>query len=202
MSTKQVVHDWLLEHQPEAASHDEANCSFCVEKASTEEKRVAEDKIFTQEQHDQLLAAAVEKGISEATSKMDAEVLRLNEQVEALEATISDKDTKVTELETAIAERDEAARLAEVGSERVDLVKAKANFTDEQLEARKEQWAKMEEDEFKAYLEDIETVAKASQKDGKVPDSMFEGTRDTASEGSEVSVLKALLSGDLAGIGG
>ena len=201
MDKNRVVHDWLLEHKPEAANHDSGNCSFCVEKASTEEKSVAEDKIFTQEQHDQLLDAAVEKAVAEATSKMDAEVLRLNEQVEALTADVTDKDEKITEMETAIAERDEATRLAEVGASRVELVKAKANFTDEQLEARKESWAKMEEDEFNSYLEDIEAVAKAS-KQTSVPESIFEGTRETASEGSELSVLKGILSGDLAGIEG
>lgn len=201
MNTNRVVHDWLLEHKPEAANHDAMNCSFCVEKASTEENKVAEDKIFTQEQHEQLLAAAVESAISEATSKMDAEVLRLNEQVEELTKATEGKDEEIDTLKKSIEERDETDRLAKVGAERKDLVKAKAAFTDEQLDARMEQWAKMDEDEFKAYLEDIETVAKASKSD-KTPESIFEGIRETAAEGDEMAVLKGIFSGDLAGLGG
>lgn len=201
MNTNRVVHDWLLEHKPEAANHDAANCSYCVEKASTEEKKVAEDKIFTQEQHEQLVATAVEHAISEATSKMDAEVLRLSEQVEALEKSSTEKDEEIATLKASIEERDEQDRLAKVGAERRDLVKAKANFTDEQLDERVEQWAKMDDDAFKAYLEDIEAVAKATKTD-KTPDSVFEGLRDTASEGDELAVLKGILSGNLQGLGG
>lgn len=201
MNTNRVVHDWLLEHKPEAANHDATNCSFCVEKASTEENKVAEDKIFTQEQHEQLLAAAVESAISEATSKMDAEVLRLNEKVEELEMATEGKDQTIDELKASIEERDEKARLAELAAERRELVRAKANFTDEQLDARAESWAKMEEDEFNAYLEDIEAVAKASKSD-TTPPSIFESTRETASEGDELAVLKGILSGNLAGMGG
>lgn len=200
MSENQVVHDWLLKHKPETANHDAKACSFCSDKASNEEEKVAEEKIFTQEQYEQLLAAAVEKAVAEATTKMDGEVLTLNDQLKALEESVKEKDEKIDELQKANEERDENDRLATLGTERVDLVKAKANFSDEQIQARKDAWAKMSEEDFKAYLDDIELVAKASEKKSGPPPSKFDGTRESAHEGTELEALKALLNGDLASV--
>ena len=56
----QRKHDLLMEMRPDDASHDSALCMYCTVKAS-EEETVADDPvaIFTQEQHEQLLATAV-----------------------------------------------------------------------------------------------------------------------------------------------
>ena len=183
MSESQIVHDWLKANQPEGASHDETACSFCSDKASNEEEQVAEEKIFTQEQHEQLLASAVERAVAEATTKTDEEVLRLNDQVKGLETTVEEKDEKIDELQKSAEEREEAERLSTLAAERVELVKAKAKFTDEQVEARKDGWAKMSEEDFKAYLEDIEAVAKASEKKSDLPETIFDGTRELRPRG-------------------
>lgn len=192
MNTDRVIHDWLLEHKPEAASHDEANCSFCKREIASEQEEdvTAEQKIFTQEQHEQLLTSAAEKAATEATAKVDQEILRLNEQLEEAQKALTERDEKITELSEEISQRDEAARLAEVASERTKLVRAAANFSDEQVEERQERWAKMSEEDFGAYLEDLRSVAKAPEGEENVPETKFDGTRETAGEkGTEKSVI-------------
>lgn len=197
MSNDRVIHDWLLERKPEGASHDKAACSFCnVEIASEQEEDVtADQKIFTQEQHEQLLASAVEKAATEASAKVDAEILRLNEQLEEAQAALTASSEEVEALKAQIAEREEADRLAEVASKRVELVRAVANFTDEQITERTERWSKMSEEEFTSYLDDLRAVAKAPAEEENVPKTKFNGTRETAGDkGSEKSVVKDFFS--------
>lgn len=192
MSNERVIHDWLLEHKPEAANHDESQCSFCNKEIASEQEEdvTAETKIFTQEQHEQLLASAVEKAATEASAKVDGEILRLNEQLEEAQAALSTRETEIEGLKAQIAEREEAERLAEVASERTKLVRAVANFTDEQIAERTERWAKMSDEEFDGYLDDLRAVAKAPTEEKEVPESGFNGTRETAGDkGSEKSVV-------------
>ena len=194
MDKNRIAHDWLLEHRPEGAEHDEDSCPYCKREAASEkEEDKVSDKIFTQDQHEALLSAAVEKATAEAVAKVDAEILRLNEQLEQALADLESEKAKVAELEAEIAERDEKARLEALATERAKLVRAVANFSDEQIEARRESWAKMSEEDFEVYLEDIKAVASASGKEGG-PKSDFDGTRETAGdEGSGLKVLQEFL---------
>lgn len=193
MSNDRVIHDWLLEHKPEGASHDPDECSFCKREIASEQEEgvTAETKIFTQEQHEQLLASAVEKASTEASASADKELLRLNEQLEEAQAALTQRDEEIEGLKAQIAEREQADRLAEVASERIKLVRAVANFTDEQIDERSERWAKMSEEDFESYLDDLREVAKAAPGEEKeVPETKFNGTRETAGEkGSEKSVV-------------
>lgn len=191
MDREKVIHDWMLEKKPAAASHDTQSCQFCNTTDQEKDKVAEGDKIFTQEQHEALLATAIEKAKAEAVSVADAELLKLNASVAAFEQTESEKDAKIADLEAKLAARDEEDRLNALAAERVALVKAEANFNDEQIEARKVTWAKMSEDDFKAYLEDIGVVAKASKQESKEAGDSFDGTRQTAGENnSEVDVIK------------
>jgi len=199
----QRKHDLLMEMRPDGAQHDSAKCMYCTVKAS-EEGTVAEDqKIFTQEQHEQLLASAVEKASVEARATADAEVLSLNEQLEAATKAKDDAERALADLEAKIAERDEADRLAALIGERVDAVKAVADFSDEQIEKRKESWSKMDEDAFAVYLEDLQAVAEISAKaheegEGEgTPKTKFDGTRTTAGKDEEEDVLRGFFSTDL-----
>ena len=161
--TDQQKHDLLMEMRPDGAVHDGAVCMYCTNKAS-EEENVADDPvaIFTQEQHEQLLATAVEKATVEARTSADAEVLSLNEQLEAAKTAADESASTITELETAAADRVEAERLAVLEGERVDAVAAVVEFSDEQIETRKEAWTNMSVEDFDAYLDDIRAVAKAA----------------------------------------
>ncbi len=186
MNDEQAVHDLLLANKPDGAEHDPLACGFCTKKASKEEEDdVTDAAVFTTEQHEALLASAIEEASKAAVATADAEILTLNEQLDAAKAQLEEQTTKVTELETTISDRAEEVRLEELAGERVAAVKAVANFTDEQVEERKESWAKMSEEDFEAYLADIQVVAKAAveKKTEAPPKTSFDGTRATAGEG-------------------
>lgn len=197
MDTDRIVHDWLLEHRPDGAEHDADQCPFCAREAASEkEEEKVSDKIFTQEQHEALLSAAVEKATAEAVAKVDAEILRLNEQLEQAQAELEAHKKRVAELEAAAEERAEKDRLEALATERAKLVRAVAKFSDEQIEARRMAWAQMSEEDFEAYIEDIKAVSAAAAKegDGAPAKSAFDGTRETAgAEGSDFDVIAKFL---------
>lgn len=201
MDNDKLIHDWLLEHRPEGAEHDGSTCRHCANASPTQEEDVTtEQKIYTQEVMDSLVESAVEKALSEATVKSDAEVLRLNEELDTAQKEIAARDAKIEELTSELAERDEHDRLEAVAAERVELVQAAANFSDEQISNRREAWSKMSSDDFEAYLEDLRAISKAPATEE--PKSKFEGTRATAGDkGSEKSVVSKFFetSLDLAG---
>lgn len=200
-----MIHDLLLEMKPESASHDEDKCPICsIQARASQEEDVAEP-IFSEEQHQQLVASAVEKATEEIRSEHDAELLRLNEQLKQAEESATAKDEKISELEAQISEREEQERLEQLANERADQVKAVATFSEEQIEARKMSWAKKDEEEFEALLKDYEEIAKASAQPGEEkeetpPKSNFNGTRETAGEEGEGTVLASFFETGLAAV--
>lgn len=198
MSEKEL-HDLLLEKKPEGAKHDEDKCPICLAGEISQEEKVAE---ITQEQHEALLEAAVEKAKSELSSNHDAEVLSLNEQLSTAKDEIESLKARISEFETQEAEREEEARLNALADERAELVRAaEVNFSDEQIEARKLQWAKKDEEEFAALLEDYKEVAKAAVPEsngGGAPKSkVLTGTRETAGDDTTPNALEAFFGADL-----
>jgi len=202
--TEKDIHDFLLANRPEGAAHDVTSCGFCTATASDQEENVSADqKIFTQEQHEQLLASAVEKAVGETTVSTDGEILRLNGQLEEAKTALVERDTAITELNSKIAAREEEDRLNVLTDERVEQVKAVASFSDEQIEARKAGWAKMDPEVFASVLEDYAAVAKAAVEPKSpttdLPKTSFDGTRQTAGEAStEVGVVERFFSDGLA----
>lgn len=187
------LHNLLLEKKPEGAEHDESKCPVCLIGEISEEEKVAE---ITQEQHEALLEAAVEKAKSELASDHDAEILSLNEQLSQAKEEKEALEARIAEFETQEKQREEEARLEALAEERVELVRAaEVNFSDEQIESRKDQWAKMDEEEFNTLLEDYKEVAQAavseakSNGDGK-PNSSFTGTRETAGDKTTPNALE------------
>jgi hypothetical protein len=199
--TDQQKHDLLLEMRPDGANHDEAVCMHCTRKASEEENVANEDQaIFSQEQHEQLMATAVEKATTEATAEADAEVLSLNAKLVDATKAMEDTILKVDTLEQAIADATELERLSVLEGERVAAVEAVVNFSEEQIAKRKESWAKMSVEDFDSYLEDIQEVATASAKpkEENAPKTEFSGVRATAGdEGTELSVVKTFFNSGL-----
>lgn len=190
MSEKEL-HDLLLKEKPEGAQHDSDKCPIClVREASQEEKEVAE---ITQEQHEALLDTAVEKAKTEVRTSVDAEILSLNEQLAQAKEDIESKDETIAELQARIDAREESDRLSALAEERVELIRAAdVNFSDEQIEARKESWASMAEEDFTALLEDYKAVAtaKVQSNEEKPPKSSFSGTRETAGESTGPKALR------------
>lgn len=162
------------------------------------------DAIYTHEQHEQLVSAAVEKATDEAKVEADAEILRLNEQLKQAEEKATVAEAKAAELEASISDRDEADRLAELADERAELVKAAVDFSDEQIEARKMSWANKTEDEFNALVEDykaaVESAKVSGEKDDTPPPSDFDGTRQTAGENTGPEALEEFFGAGLAAV--
>lgn len=186
------LHNLLLEKKPEGAEHDESKCPICLVGETSEEEKVAE---ITQEQHEALLEAAVEKAKSELASDHDAEILSLNEQLSQAKEEKEALEARIAEFEAQEQQREEEARLEALADERVELVRAaEVNFSDEQIESRKGQWAKMDEEEFNALLEDYKEVAKAAAEgsggENKPPKSGFTGTRETAGDQTTPNALE------------
>lgn len=177
----------LLGIKPEGAEHDSANCPFCTSKqvASSQEEEVSE-KLYNQEQLDALVASSVEKATTELRASVDAETLALNERLENAEKALAERDAKIADLEAVIAEREEQDRLNTLADERARLVKAAVNFDDEQIASRKLFWAKMPDEAFASYLEDMKAVrSSASDKKDDIPESEFDGTREVAAENEQ-----------------
>jgi len=201
------LHDLLLEGKPEGADHDQDKCPICskVKETASQEENVTDEAIFTTEQHEQLLSAAVENAKGEATAEADAEVLRLNEQLKQAEGKAEAAETKVAGLETSISDRDEAERLDTLADVRAELVKKAVNFSDEQIEARKESWAKKDDEEFEALVEDYKAAAEAAtaksgNKDEGKPKSKFDGIRQTAGDDTGPEALKEFFHTGLAAV--
>lgn len=198
--TAQEIHDQLMAQKPEGASHDQESCTFCNQQENPSKEDKLAEAIFTQEQHEQLLAAAVEKAQQSATTDADAEILALNEKLQAAENDLKSRDEEITQLKGEISSRDEKDRLDKLAGERVEKVKEVANFSEEQLDARKEKWAKMEDEDFEALLEDYKAVSVPVEQSGekKREKSSFNATRETAGEGGEGDALAGFFSSGLA----
>ncbi len=200
------LHDLLLASKPEGAIHEKDKCPICASGVSTasQEENVDEAK-FTQEQLDALVSAAVEKATDEATADSDAETLRLNEQLKQAEEKAEAAETQVSELETSISDQVEAIRLAELADTRAELVKTAVNFSDEQIEARKESWSKKTDEEFDALVEDYKAAAEAAtakseeNEEGK-PKSKFDGTRITAGDNTGPDSVKTFFETGLSAV--
>lgn len=199
MTKEKIIHDFLLDNRPEGSEHSVDDCVHCVEKAShdKEEEGMA-DATITQEAHEALLESAVAKAKAETNdavrAEVDAEVLALNGELATANEKIESLEAELATLRKDIEDREEAARIEALAVERVELVKAVASFSDEQIEKRRNDWASMSEDSFGSYIEDLRAVA-SKPKDNKGGEKKHEidGTRETASEeGYAVSGIFAI----------
>ncbi len=200
------LHNLLLEGKPEGASHEKDKCPICSSRATaSQEENVEAEAIFTTEQHEQLLSAAVEKATETAQTDFDAEILRLNEQVKQADEKTEVAETKFSTLETSNSERDEAERLSTLADVRAELVKAAVNFDDEQIDSRKESWATKTEEEFDSLLEDYKAAAtaavtKSKEKEEKPPKTKFDGTRITAGDETGPTALSEFFGQNLTAV--
>ena len=160
------------------------------------------DSIYSQEQVDSLVAAAVDKTVGEVTTELDKELVQVRAELEQAQETITTRDAEIVTLNTDITDRDEASRLAELGDERVALVTEVASFTDEELAQRKSRWASMSDEDFTETLADFKAISEAASvsddsddDDDGDPETALDITRELASEDDEdASVLGTFLS--------
>jgi hypothetical protein len=176
--TGKELHDLLLANKPQEAHHDAESCPHCDPQGEPSQEATMADAIFTVEQHEKLLAAAVDEARAAATAAVDAEVLKLNETLAKAESDLAAKDAEIMDLRSKIEAAAEQERLSALETDRVKVVASVANFTDEQIEARKARWAKMSEDEFAAMLDDYRAIA--SEVPATTRTTSFDQTRATA----------------------
>ncbi len=121
------------------------------------------DPVLNQEQHEALVASAVEAAVTETQTEVEAEVLRLTTELDEANTALAGSQEKVSELETANVEREQLADEAELADTRAKLVSEIAAFTDEQLEVRKESWGKLTEEEFDSQLASYQEIVDAAK---------------------------------------
>lgn len=197
------IHDLLLQKMPTSASHESGTCPFCANvEAASEEEKVSAEKIYSQEQLDSVLKAAVDVAVADAKKEADAELLQANSELEALKASVATHEARIKDFESEIEQREEQERIEALATDRVKEIRVVASFTDEQVDARKERWAKMTEDDFKALIEDYREIASGrASNEGTKKSSLFDGTRQTAGENNtELGAVRQLLG--LAPVGG
>lgn len=183
--TGKELHDLLLENKPEDASHDSGTCQHCDPQGQPSQEANVTEAIFTKEQHEQLLSAAVEEARQKATADVDAEVLSLNERLTKAEADLAAKETEIGDLRSQIEAAAEEVKLQALADTRSKEVASVTTFNQDQLEARKARWAGMSEEDFNATLDDYKAIA---EKPSIARESAFDQTRP-ATESTEVESL-------------
>jgi hypothetical protein len=199
------LHAEVLALMPEGASHDRSSCPFCAETARLSEDPPAGDagrsdipddtdrteggstpavdvERITQETHEALVRAAVEKATSDIAQERDrlraqldtltteydavkAEAAGLTEEAERLTKELDDATVQLqvtneakAGLETQLAEREQAAKLAEQATARASQVRNLGLFTEEQIVERAGRWAAVEDQEWAERIEEWKTV--------------------------------------------
>lgn len=163
------LHDALLEHKPEGASHDDTTCPVCLAataETAKEEANVAGDetRTFTEAEHLAVLSDAVRR--ETATLQTEKETLStekaaLESRVDTLEAEkavlITERDNAVTELANFKAEQAEKETAEARKEDRLAKAKAAADhlpddfFTPE----RAARWAEMSDEVFETACADL-----------------------------------------------
>lgn len=190
-TTKELHDEILVKVLEQGLEHDSSSCKHCKEVASQQEEEVSEDKIYDQNALDALIAAEVEKAVSEASAELTSELDETRAANEALTSALEASKTEVEDLKTQIESRDEAARLTDLSNARAEQVREAKLFNEEQIEERKDTWAKMDEGAFEALLKDYSLVVETAQavEDNKKVSTKVDLTRETAGEeGTESSV--------------
>lgn len=178
-------HDRLMEIKPEDASHDASACLFCTDveaaSASTTEGGSVEDKTYTEDEHNAVLAqvADLEAKVAELTkaaegSVVDSKVAEVKAEMETqladlqakLDAAVLEAEAVKTKHEAFVAELEqiEAARVgaeeAETRkTERVAAAKEVASFPDAYLEDNAERFAAMSDEAWETTLEGWRAIA-------------------------------------------
>jgi hypothetical protein len=184
-----VLHDQLLAGRPEGADeHDEANCPLCAKEAEPTNDTIpggSMPETFSQEELDAAITAAnsslqtrlaeleaqvresnVTSAVAAAVAEKDTEISGLQSQLDAAEAARTAAENRLTETEqfwaAAIREREEADLFAARRDERVAQAKEAGGFTDEYLAANGDRYAAMNDEDFKARLDEWRVIAAKS----------------------------------------
>lgn len=178
------VHDALLAVMPEGESH--APCELCSVGVSNEtaaenaapanrKEDNSMDPIYTQEQADSLIEAAVTKANETASvelastveakdtriAELEAEVASLQEKRDQDQVELAAAQARVTELETEIASREQEVAKEARKAERLAAVTELKVFSEKYVSENVARWVEMDEEQFASYLKDVAEMASA-----------------------------------------
>lgn len=176
------MHDLALAEKPEGAEHDKVACPICTDTASTDRPDQATGgenvETFTKEQHEQALAEAlkplqdeiaslkaaqaddaVKEAVAAAKAESAEEIARLTGELDAAQIEKNEFEAFKTELAELEAAEQAAAEREGRKAERIEKVKEVAKFDDDQIAAKADRWADMDEADFASLVEDYKLVA-------------------------------------------
>jgi regulator of replication initiation timing len=110
------------------------------------------------------LAAKLEE-LTTSTATLTEDNSRLNRELDAAQVALKTAADEVASLKDESAKREEAARLADIASKRVEQVKAMNLFEAEYVEKKSEEWASMADSDWAERLEEWQTLKPASVSD-------------------------------------
>lgn len=177
-------HDLLLAFKPEGATHDSASCQFCPDAAAAEhqeETTLTEQEIQAMQadlasanaelermrseaaagENEARIQAAVDAAVAPLREELDAAVAQVTTLTADLNAKTAELDELVTANEAEVQAREAAEAAAAVLETRVTAIREVAKFSDEQVEARKAEWAAMDETAFTTMVETLRSTAGA-----------------------------------------
>lgn len=164
----QSAHDELMAAMPEGARH--TDCSLCGTASSQRAKEVSvsdSDRVFSEEEHQALLRQQVEQAVADAVSDRDSKIADLEQRNDVLEAEKAqlqqDKDTLQGEFDAYKEQVEQEKAVEQRKAERVGRVQAAAiHLPDDYFsDARKQRWAEMADEDFEAFVQDLEGAALA-----------------------------------------
>lgn len=159
-------------------------------------------------QADSAVTAAVEEAKAEAQvaldkvqADLDTAQIEKNAAVERAEAVENELAETNKYFEEAFAAQEAAAKRESLKKERVEKVKEVAKFDEDELVAKADRWADMEQAAFEGLLEDYRDVAAKAATAGTatVPKTVIDGERETASLEGRKSALAYI--GEMSAVG-
>lgn len=164
----QSAHDELMAAMPEGARHED--CSLCGTASSQRAKEVSvsdSDRVFSEEEHQALLRQQVEQAVADAVSDRDNKIAELEQRNDVLEAEKAqlqqDKDELSQQFESYKEQVEQERAVEQRKAERVERVQAAAiHLPDDYFsDDRKQRWAEMADEDFEAFVQDLEGAALA-----------------------------------------
>jgi DNA repair exonuclease SbcCD ATPase subunit len=154
------AHDELLRAMPAGARHND--CPICDRRTVPTQQEVAgvaDDRTFTEKEHEALVTDAVRREVASATEETRREVAELQSKLDVLESEKAAAEQRAADAEKALEDyKAEQARVAEVAAKRDERVAAikevsahlpDTYFTDERVG----RWAEMADDAFDTLVE-------------------------------------------------
>lgn len=177
------IHDALLAIAPEGETHDPCDlCSVMSNETAAEESApairkedISMDPIYTQEQADSLVEAAVSKAKEAFASELAAALEPKDGRITELETELADvqakrdqdqvelaaAQAKATELASEIARRDEEVAKEARKSVVLEKVTELKAFSEKYIEENVARWVAMDDEQFASFVEQVQDMASA-----------------------------------------